>query len=80
MKTPDNDYILEINGFILGLNSKREYISILKQLREARSVEHRCSVSLDFGRCFVIRSVFELHPQARDKAIIEIGFRKWVRW
>lgn len=74
-------FILEINTLSLFLNSKAEYIALLKQIRTEKICRHLCSVCLDFGSCVVIRSVFEvINPHTLEKVKIELGLRRWKRW
>ena len=74
-------FILEINKLSLSLNSKAEYIALLKQIRTEKFVRHLCSVCLDFGSYIVIRSVFEVNnPHTLEKVKIELGLRRWKRW
>ena len=74
-------FILEINKLSLSLNSKAEYITILKQIRTEKFVRHLCSVCLDFGGCVVIRSVFEIiNPHTLEKVKIKLGLRRWKGW
>ena len=74
-------FILEINKLSLSLNSKAEYITILKQIRTEKFVRHLCSVCIDFGSCVVIRSIFEvINPHTLEKVKIELGLRRWKRW
>ena len=80
-RTYYTEFILEINTLSLFLNSKFEYIDLLKQIREDEFVRHLCSVCLDFGSCVVIRSVFEvINPHTSEKVKIELGFRRWKGW
>ena len=80
-RTYHTQFILEINTLSLFLNSKAEYIAILKQIRAEKFVRQLCSVCLDFGNCVVIRSVFEIiNPHTLEKVKIELGLRRWKRW
>ena len=76
-RTYCTQFILEINKLSLSLNSKAEYITILKQIRTEKFVRHLCSVSFDLGSWFVIRSVFKVFNSfTKEKIIVELGFRK----
>ena len=80
-RTYYTQFILRINTLSLFLNSKAEYITLLKQIRTKKSVRYICSVCLDFGSCVVIRSIFEIiNPHTLDKVKIELGLRRWKRW
>ena len=76
-RTYSTHFILEINKLSLSLNSKDEYIALLKQIRTGKFVRHLCSVSFDLGKWIVIRSVFNVvNPFTKKKISIELGFRK----
>ena len=80
-RTYCTQFIIEINTISLFLNSKVEYITLLKQIRTEKNVRQLCSVCLDFGSCVVIRSVFEvINPHTLEKVKIELGLRRWKRW
>ena len=80
-RTYCTQFILKINTLSLFLNSKAEYISLLKQIRAEKFVRKLCSVCLDFGSCVVIRSIFEIiNPHTLEKVKIELGLRRWKRW
>ena len=80
-RTYHTQFFLEIYTLSLFLNSKVEYITLLKQLRTDKFVRHLCSVCLDFGSFVVIRSVFEVNnPHTLEKVKIELGLRRWKRW
>lgn len=77
MKNRKMQYTLEIGLLNLSLNSKNEYISLLKQMRSDRHALHLCSVSFDLGNWIVIRSVFKvINPFTKEKISVELGFRK----
>lgn len=79
-RTCCTQFILEINTISLFLNSKAEYITILKQIRAEKFVRQLCSVCFDFGNCVVIRSIFEIiNPHTLEKVKIELGLRRWKR-
>ena len=80
-RTYYTQFILETSTLSLILNSKAEYITLLKQIRTEKFVRHLCSVCLDFGSCVVIRSVFEvINPHTLEKVKIELGLCRWKRW
>ena len=80
-RTYYTQFILEINTLCLILNSKAEYITLLKQIRTEKFVRHLCSVCLDFGSFVVIRSVFEIiNPHTLEKVKFELGLRRWKSW
>lgn len=80
-RTYYTQFILEINTLSLFLNSKAEYITLLKQVRTEKFVRHLCSVCLDFGSCVVIRSTFVIiNPNTLEKVKIKLGLRRWKRW
>lgn len=76
-------YTLEINNaFPIFLNTKAQYINILKQLRESEHkgyINHYCSNAFDFGNWIVIRSVFKVSNRlTKEKISIKVGFRECV--
>ena len=80
-RTYCTQFILKINNLSLFLNSKAEYITLLKQIRTDDFVRHLFSVCFDFGSCVVIRSAFEItNYHTLEKVKIELGLRRWKRW
>lgn len=77
MKNRKIQYTLDIGLLNLSLNSKNEYINLLKQMRTDRNALHLCSVSFDVGNFIVIRSVFKIvNPFTKEKITVELGFRE----
>lgn len=77
MRNRKMQYTLEIGLLNLSLNSKNEYINLLKQMRSNRYALHLCSASFDLGNWIVIRSVFKVvNPFTKEKISVELGFRK----
>ena len=80
-RTYCTQFILEINKLSLSLNSKAEYITLLKQIRTEKFVRHLCSVCLDLVSCVVIILMFEvINHHTLEVVKIELGLCRWIRW